>query len=40
MEDFLGVSGTYWDSLSYLAIQVAFCSIASIATMYIKRKPL
>ena len=40
MEDFLGVSGTYWDSLSYLAIQVAICSIASIATMYLKRKPL
>jgi hypothetical protein len=40
MEDFLGVSGTYWDSLIYLAIQVAVCSIASIATMYIKRKPL
>jgi hypothetical protein len=26
--------------LIYLAIQVAVCSIASIATMYIKRKPL
>lgn len=36
----LGVNGDYWENLGYLCILVAGSSIASIAVLLLKRKPV